>query len=217
MLNNLEYSDKVKELSEVNAQLNVLKAKKSELEAWFLTAGNEALKDSKAKSICYQSHDGSSVTYTQAQKLTLEAPAFLKKLLGSSFSDFIEEKNEPTYKVKSAAVERMLIGLYTGNYTKMSPSDVIAQLPCSPEQQATLSKKLKAANFETDVKNLREIGGFSEQDASDYAYLFAEAVVYDTFLRLMKVRGAENDPEEYYINGLSVAVSVDDTTKISIK
>lgn len=216
MLNNLEYSDKVKELSEINAQLTALKAKKSELEAWFLTLGSEALKDSKAKSVCYQSDDGSSVTYTQAQKLTLEAPAVLKKLLGNTFSDFIEEKSEPTYKVKSAAVERMLIGLYTGNYTRISPSEVISQLPCSSEQQAILSKKLKGANFETDVKNIREIGGFSEQDASDYAYLYAEAVVYDTFRRLMELSGADGNPEEF-IKGLTVAVSVDDTTKISIK
>ena len=216
MLNNLEYSDKVKELSEVNSQLTALKAKKSELEAWFLTAGNEALKDSKSKSVCYKSDNGSSVTYTQAQKLTLEAPAVLKKLLGSAFPDFIEEKNEPIYKVKSAAVERMLIGLYTGDYTKISPSEVISQLPCSSEQQAILSKKLKAANFETDVKNLREIGGFSEQDASDYAYLYAEAVVYDTFRRLMELSGADGNPEEL-IKGLTVAVSVDDTTKISVK
>jgi len=194
MLNNLDYSDKVNELAEVNSQLAVLKAKKSELEAWFLTAGNEALKDSKSKSVCYKSDNGSSVTYTQAQKLTLEAPAVLKKLLGSAFSDFIEEKNEPTYKVKSAAVERMLIGLYTGNYTRISPSEVISQLPCSSEQQAILSKKLKGANFETDVKNIREIGGFSEQDASDYAYLYAEAVVYDTFRRLMELSGANGDP-----------------------
>ena len=60
MLNNLDYSDKVKELSETNAQLTALKAKKSELEAWFLTAGNEALKDSKSKSVCYKSDNGSS-------------------------------------------------------------------------------------------------------------------------------------------------------------
>lgn len=216
MLNNLEYSDKVKELSDINAQLTALKAKKSELEAWFLTAGSEALKDSKAKSICYQSNDGSSVTYTQAQKLTLEAPTILKKLLGNAFPDFIEEKNEPTYKVKSAAVERMLIGLYTGNYTKISPSEVIAQLPCSEEQRSALAKKLKGANFETDVRNLREIGGFTEQDAADYAYLFAEAVVYDTFGRLMKLSGTDGDTEEF-IKGLTVAVSVDDATKISIK
>ena len=216
MLNNLDYSDKVNELAEVNSRLAALKTKKSELEAWFLTTGNEALKDSKSKSICYKSDDGSSVTYTQAQKLTLEAPAVLKKLLGSAFSDFVEEKNEPTYKVKSTAVERMLIGLYTGEYTKISPSDVITQLPCSSQQQAALSKKLKGANFETDVKNLMVIGEFSEEDASDYAYLFAEAVVYDTFRRLMELSGADGDPEEF-IKGLAVAVSVDDTTKISIK
>ncbi len=186
------------------------------LEAWFLTAGNEALKDSKSKSVCYKSDSGSSVTYTQAQKLTLEAPAVLKKLLGTAFPDFIEEKTESTYKVKSAAVERMLIGLYTGDYTKILPSDVIAQLPCSSQQQAALAKKLKGANFETDVKNLMTVGGFSEEDASDYAYLYAEAVVYDTFRRLMKLSGVDEDPEEF-IKGLTVAVSVDDTTKISIK
>ena len=65
MLNNLDYSDKVNELAEVNSQLAVLKAKKSELEAWFLTAGNEALKDSKSKSVCYKSKNNSSATYTK--------------------------------------------------------------------------------------------------------------------------------------------------------
>lgn len=216
MLNNTEYSDKVKELSEVKAQLAALNAKKSELEAWFSIMGNEALKDSKSKSISYQGNNGSSVTYTQAQKLTLEAPAFLKEVLGDVFPNFIEEKNEPTYKVKSAAVERMLIGLYTGDYIKTKPSEVIAQLPCSTEQKSILAKKLKGANFETDVKNIIEIGGLTEQNASDYAYLFAEAVVYDTFIRLMKLSGNENRAEEY-IEGISVAVSVDDTTKITVK
>ena len=216
MLNSAEYSDKVRELADVNAGLAKLKAKKSELEAWFAVIGNEALKDSKNKSISYYDDNGSSVIYTQVQKLTLESPGYLKKLLGNVFPDFIEEKNEPTYKVKSAAVERMLIGLYTGDYTKAKPSEVIAQLPCSAEQKAVLSKKLRGANFETDVKNLKEVGGLSEQDASDYAYLFAEAVVYDTFVKLMKLSGNEDNADEY-IKNISVAVSVDDTTKITIK
>lgn len=170
MLNSAEYSEKVRELADINSGLVKLKAKKSELEAWFAVIGNEALKDSKNKSISYNDGSGSSVIYTQAQKLTLESPGYLKKLFGDVFPDFIEEKNEPAYKVKSAAIERMLIGLYTGDYTKAKPSEVIAQLPCSAEQKAVLSKKLRGANFETDVKNLKEIGGFPESDASDYAY-----------------------------------------------
>ncbi len=216
MLNSAEYSEKVRELADTNADLAKLKAKKSELEAWFAVIGNEALKDSKNKSISYNDGSGSSVIYTQAQKLTLESPGYLKKLLGDVFPDFIEEKNEPIYKVKSAAVERMLIGLYTGDYTKAKPSEVIAQLPCSAEQKALLTKKLKGANFETDVKNLKEIGGFSESDASDYAYLFAEAVVYDTFFKLMKLSGNEDNADEY-IKEISVEMSVDDTTKITVK
>ena len=110
----------------------------------------------------------------------------------------------------------MLIGVYTGDYTKAKPSEVIAQLPCSAEQKAVLTKKLKGANFETDVKNLKEIGGFSESNASDYAYLFAEAVVYDTFLKLMKLSGNNGNADEY-IKEISVAVSVEDTTKITVK
>ncbi|MCI8604921.1 MAG: hypothetical protein HFE79_12385 [Ruminiclostridium sp.] len=79
-----------------------------------------------------------------------------------------------------------------------------------------LSKKLRGASFETDVKNLKEIGGFSEQDASDYAYLFAEAVVCDTFVKLMKLSGNEDNADEY-IKEISVEMSVDDTTKITVK
>ena len=218
MIKSTIFADKVSELAQVNADLVALKAKKSELEAWFLTAGNDALKNSKSKSICYQTEDNScSVTYTQMQKLTLESPTYLKKLFGEVFPDIIEEHNEPTYKVKSAAIERMLIGLYTGSYTKATPAEVIAQLPCEAEKKTVLTKKLKGANFETDVKNLMEIGGLAEDDASDYAYLYAEAVVYDTFLRVLHISGADENAIDEYINVITLAVSVDDSTKISVK
>ncbi len=46
MLNSAEYSEKVRELADINSGLVKLKAKKSELEAWFAVIGNEALKDS---------------------------------------------------------------------------------------------------------------------------------------------------------------------------
>lgn len=46
--------------------------------------------------------------------------------------------------------------------------------------------------------------------------LFAEAVVYDTFLKLMKLSGNEGNADEY-IKEISVAVAVEDTTKITVK
>ena len=218
MHKSVAFLDKVTELAGINAELAALKARKSELEAYFLTAGNDALKNSKSKSICYLNNDNShSVTYTQVQKLTLESPTYLKKLFGDVFPDIIEEHNEPTYKIKSAAIERMMIGLYTGSYTKATPAEVITQLPCADEAKAALTKKLKGANFETDVKNLMDIGGLTEDDASDYAYLYAEAVVYDTFLRVLHISGADENAIDEYIKGITVAVSVDDTSKISVK
>ncbi len=57
--------------------------------------------------------------------------------------------------------------------------------------------------------------GISDCDVA-VCYLYAEAVVYDTLRRLMELSGADGEPEEI-IKGLTVAVSVDDTTKISIK
>ena len=212
------FTDKVKELAAVNAQLNSLKSKKQELEAFFAIEGAKVLKDTKSKSVAYIT-EGASVTYTEAQKLTLETPSYLKKILGGIFSDVIEEKTEPTYKVKSAAVERMLIGLYTGNYTRLTPAQVIAQLPCSDDQRAALTKKLKGANFETDTASLINIAGFSEDDASDYAYMYSEAVVYDTFLRILQLSGNKIDDTaiEELVKNINISVSVDDTTKITVK
>ena len=46
--------------------------------------------------------------------------------------------------------------------------------------------------------------------------MFAEAVVYDTFLKLMKLSGNNGNADEY-IKEISVEMSVDDTTKITVK
>lgn len=213
-----EYITKVGELAAVKAQITALNTKKAELEAYFLQHGAEDIKDTKNKSISYQG-EGASVTYTEAQKLSLEAPAFLKQLFGIAFGDVIETNTETSYKVKSSAIERMLIGLYTGNYTKITPSEVIAQLPCSPEKRQAVAKKLKGANFETDKKNLISICGFADDDASDYAYMYAESVVYDDFLRVLQLSGhslTDTDISEM-VKGIGIAVSVEDTTKIAIK
>ena len=40
----------------------------------------------------------------------------------------------------------------------------------------------------------------TEDDASDYAYLYAEAVVYDTFLRVLHMSGADEATIDEYIN-----------------
>ena len=116
-------------------------------------------------------------------------------------------------KPKNKDIERMLIGMFTGNYTRSTPEEIIAQLPCGDKAKSALAKKLKGAKFETDRDNLMKIGGFSEQDAGDYAYLYAEAAVWQTFRSVAEMSGAD---EARLLRCINLGVAVDSSTKIAV-
>ena len=209
-----EVVEKVRELSRIKADIAKLSDRKKQLEAYFLERGGDDVIDTKFKSATYADPDSqAAVTYTEAQALSVKAPKYLKIALGDIFSDFFEETIKTEVKPKDKDIERMLIGMYTNNYTKAAPAEVIAQLPCDGKAKAALAKKLKGAKFETDRDNLMKLGGFSEQDAGDYAYLYAEAVVWQTFRNLVEMSGAD---EEKLLNCINRGVAVDSSTKIAV-
>ena len=107
----------------------------------------------------------------------------------------------------------MLIGMFTKSYTEVTPEEFIEQLPCDDKAKAALAKKLKGAKFETDRDNLMKIGGFTEADASDYAYLFAEAKVWQTFRNLVEMSGISEDK---LLKAINLGVAVDSSTKIAV-
>ncbi|MGN0596587.1 MAG: hypothetical protein ACI4J1_04595 [Ruminiclostridium sp.] len=215
-----QLSAKVAELFAINEEIKTLSARKKEIEALFLTEGGSEIENTKYKS-CVFADDvtNHTVTYTEATSLSIVSPTYLKQLFGTAYPDIIKETTETKYKVASAAIERMLTGLFTGNYTKITPSEVLEQLPCTADQRKALAKKLKGASFETDKKALMTIGGFSEQDAADYAYLFADSVVWDTFINVLQLSGKEvsDETEEALIRGINISLAVDETQKISVK
>lgn len=209
-----EVVEKVKELSRIKADIAKLSDRKKELEAYFLERGGVDVADTKFKSTVYADPESqAAVTYTEAQALSVAFPEYLKKALGEVFGDIFSVEVKTEVKPKSKDIERMLIGMYTGNYTKAAPAEVIAQLPCGDKAKAALAKKLKGAKFETDRDNLVKLGGLSEQDASDYAYLYAEAVVWQTFRNLVEMSGAD---EEKLLNSINHGVAVDSSTKIAV-
>lgn len=210
-----EIIEKVKELSTVKVQIAKLTERKNELEAFFLERGNLDVADTKHKSCTYADDKSrAAVTYTEAQSLKITAPNYLENALGKNvFKDIFKEEIEREIKPKSKEIERMLIGVFTGDYIKSTPGEVIAQLPCDNKAKAALTKKLKGAKFETDRDNLMKIGGLSEQDASDYAYMFAEAVVWQTLCRVAEMSGAD---KEAIIRSVNLGVSVDSSTKIAV-
>ena len=206
--------DKVRELSQIKADIAKLSDRKKQLEAYFLERGGDDVLDTKFKSTVYADPDSqAAVTYTEAQALTIVYPHYLKETMGAMFPDIFEEAVKTEVKPKSKDIERMLIGMYTGNYTKSTPEEIIAQLPCDDKAKAALAKKLRGAKFETDRDNLMKIGGFSEQDASDYAYLYAEAVVWQTFRSIAEMTGAD---DARLLRCIDLGVAVDSSTKIAV-
>ncbi len=206
--------DKVRELSQIKADIAKLSDRKKQLEAYFLERGGDDVLDTKFKSTVYADPDSqAAVTYTEAQALMIVYPHYLKETMGAMFPDIFEEAVKTEVKPKSKDIERMLIGMYTGNYTKSTPEEIIAQLPCDDKAKAALAKKLKGAKFETDRDNLVKIGGFTEEDASDYAYLYAEAVVWQTFRRIAEMSGAD---DARLLHCIDLGVAVDSSTKIAV-
>ena len=209
-----EIIDKVRELSQIKADIARLTDRKRQLEAYFLKCGEHDVVDTKFKSATYVDPGSqAAVTYTEAQALTIVYPHYLKETLGAMFPDIFEESVKTEIKPKNKDIERMLIGMFTGNYTRSTPDEVIAQLPCGDKAKAALAKKLKGVKFETDRDNLMKIGGFSEQDAGDYAYLYAEAVVWQTFRSVAEMSSAD---EARLLRCINLGVAVDSSTKIAV-
>lgn len=210
-----EITEKVRELSEIKARIAKLNERKKELEAFFLERGSEDVLDTKYKSRTYADEESqAAVTYTEAQTLEIAAPNYLENSLGENvFKDIFEEVVKREIKPKSKEIERMLIGIFSGGYIKSTPAEVIEQLPCDDKAKAALSKKLKGAKFETDRDSLMKIGGLSEKDAGDYAYMFAEAVVWQTLCRVAEMSGTDKD---CIIKSINLGVRVDDSTKIAV-
>lgn len=207
--------EKVVELSGICSQIAKLTDRKKELEAFFARQGSEDIEDTKFKTVSYADPESqAAVTYTEAQKMTVSAPEYLRAALGeNTFNDLFTVEHKEEIKPKSKEIERMLIGVFGSNFIKEMPHDVIGKLPCDDKAKQVLARKLKGANFETDRDNLMRIGGFSKEDASDYAYIYAEAVVYRTLWTVCEMSG---ETEETLIRSIQLAVAVSDSTKIAV-
>ncbi len=141
-----EIIEKVKELSEINARIAELNERKKELEVYFYERGSVDVADTKYKSRTYADESSqASVTYTQSQTLKISGAKYLEKELGKEvFQDIFKEEIKREIKPKDKDIERMLIGIFTKNYFKHMPKEVIDELPCDDKAKAVLSKNSKA-------------------------------------------------------------------------
>ncbi len=211
MLENAD--EKIRRYREIKLEIGRLKNEADIIEGEFLKAMESDLEDTKYKSVSYSDKKGNKVTATEANILKIIYPAYLKKLFGEAYKDVVQE--ETSYKL-SAPASRMLAALYNREYLSGgSVEQLVGTLGVDDKSEKALLKKLKGKNFETDVKNLMKLGGLSEEEAKENAYLVSEICVWQDFMRLLRLNGepAESDIEEA-LRWIDGAVTVEQTAKI---
>lgn len=196
------------------AETDRLKNEKEMLEAELLKSFEVDTENTKLKTVKYPGSFGeASVTMADSVKLTM--PTILREVLKKGYSDLIKE--EVKYTLTEPA-KRMLAAVYNRElFRDMTFAAAIDKLPCDDKAKQSLLKKLKGAKFETDVKNLVNIGGLSEEDAQDYAYMLREIKDWELFSKLMALNGVTSEAAiESVMTDIDGAVVSERTPKITV-
>lgn len=209
-----DLSKVVDELVAVNSELAAMKNRKDLLEAELLKAFESDSENSKVKTVRYNGNFG-EVAVTMADSVKLMMPSILKEIFKRGYGDLVKE--EVKYTLTEPA-KRMLAAVYNREViTGTSFSQAVESLPCDIKAKETLLKKLKGAKFETDVKHLVSVGGMSESDAQDYAYMIREIKDWEMFSKIMALNGVTSEAAlESVMKDIDSAVTAEKTPKISV-
>ena len=211
----MNLADKVQRYAEIKAEQEQLKAEMDDIEADILKAAETDLKDTKFKTVSYADNNGNVITATNADNVKLIYPSMLKVIFGKAYPDVVKE--EITYKI-SAPAKRLLAAIYNGEYIKDGSVDEILKcLNLDDKSFNALKKKLKGANYDTDVKNLIKFAGIGETEAKENAYLVAEAIAWQDFkhLLLLNNRDFDDDIIKSAVDTIDSAVTVEQIPKIT--
>lgn len=211
-MNNLTL--KIDRLAEIKRQQDMLKREKDKLEAEISKICEHDLENTKYKSADYR---GSAATLkaVNAESLKITYDAFLPIIFGKAYKNAVTEKT--TYTLSKPAT-RMLIALWKGDYFRGSVEEVVNSIVEIPEaDRKQILKKCKGVNFEKDVQNILKFTYLTTEDAQMYAYLIAEAAVWENFINLLSLNGINNEQSIQDILGkIRSAFVVEETTKISL-
>ena len=215
MLDRKDADERIRRYGEIKAKIEQLKAEADRIEAEFLKAMEDDLKDSKYKSVEYSDGRGNKVTLTEADSLKIVYPTYLKDIFGAAYGDVVTA--EVKYKLNAAA-SRMLTAIYNGDYLRGGTvGELVKTLRLDDKTEKALLKKLKGKSFDTDMKNLIKLGGLSEEDAKENAYLVSEICAWEEFMKLMKLNGRDTEQEiAEALSWVDGAVTVEQTAKIRI-
>lgn len=204
----------IDELAAIKADMGKLKERKDKLEAEIIKQCSADLENTKYKSIRYEG-DVFDLTAVTAESLKVIYNSFLPMIFGKAYEDAVTEKTDYTL---SAPAKRMLIGLYKGNFIRATVKEVVDQMAdVTDDERKQLLKKCKGINYDKDVENIRKFTDLTEEDAKEYAYLIAEAAVWQDFCNLLTLNGISDETQiKDILMKIQSAFVVEDSTKISL-
>lgn len=211
----MNLADKVGRYAEIKLEMEELKSEMDGIEADILKAAETDLKDTKFKTMSYADNNGNVITATNSDNVKLIYPSMLKVIFGKAYSDVVKE--EVTYKL-SASAKRLLAAIYNGEYIKDgSVDEILKDLNLDDKSFNALKKKLKGANYDTDVKNLIKFAGLDENEAKENAYLIAEAIAWQNFRHLLMLNNNNFNDEivKSAVDTIDSAVTVEQIPKIT--
>ena len=208
------FRENIDRLSAIKSKIEELTAEKDTIEAAIMERCTSDLENTKYKTIRY-SGDVAELTAITAESIKVTYDAFLPFIFGKAYKSAVTEKTSFSL---SAAAKRMLIGIWKGNYIRSTVREVIEQMQgVSCTERKELLKKCRGINYDKDVANILKFTGLSEQDAKEYAYLIAEAEIWQEFSSLLNLNGiTEEDDIQKLIQKIQAAFVVEDSTKISL-
>lgn len=204
----------IDELAAIKVDMGKLKERKDKLEAEIIKQCTADLENTKYKSIHYKGTDTELIA-VNAESLKITHGSVLPGIFGRVYNENVTEKTDYTL---SAPAKRMLIGLHKGDYVESSIEEVVNQMVgVTDKERKQLIKKCKGINYDKEVENIRKFTHLSEDDAKEYAYLIAEAAVWQEFSNILALNHITDKTQiNDILMKIKSAFAVEESTKISL-
>lgn len=206
-----EIRSRADRLVELTAEKERIQSEMDAIKAWFENLATDDLKDTKKKTIEYWGSSNSRIVVGNSETVKPISMGMVKKLLNTVYNDFVTEKT--SYSLLAPA-KRLFSIAYLGKYTEGTLEDTIRAITGDEKLRNTLRKKLKG-RYEKDTEILMKLAGFTEQEASDWAYLVSEVVNWEWMLQVLRSAEWGGTPQEA-VDIINAAVIVDEGIKVTV-
>lgn len=204
-------------MAAIRKEQDGLKAEYETLQARLLTDAEEALTDTKRRSVSHTSEAGNTAAVVISDTVSVVAAGVLRDVFGCVYPDMVKEEVKYTLK---APAKRILSAIWHKEYCEGSVSEIVAGLPCEEKVKRVLMKKIKGIDYDKDRDHFIKIAGLSEEAASDLAYLANEAAAWEsicTFVRVNHNGEISDDILSDIVTKINAAVNVSRGMKVELR